>query len=209
MIADTAFMAVLGLSALLAVIVARGARPASRSYLQFAAAIYLSLAVADAMAIVLPNASGIAETVTLVACALAPVSLALSLFATFEHPPKSWAAGLVLIAALVCAIAAAMSAEMVLSFAPLAASVFVMLALSVRRWRISNNIPFHATIAALCLLVAAASGAGGGAIGRTGLALFSAAGILGILLALVRRSHVPVAQQRTKDLRVTAIGGQR
>jgi hypothetical protein len=210
MIADAAFMAVLGLAALLAVIVTRGARPASRSYLQFAAVIYLALAVADEISIVLPGTatSAFADAVTFVVCALAPVALSLSLFATFEHPPRSWIASLFLSLALFCAIGAAMSGIEILSFAPLAASVFMMLALAMRRWRIERLGPFHAVIAALCFLIAAASDAGGGALGRTGLALFSAAGILGISLALARRSHAPVAEARTKDLRFTAIGGR-
>ncbi len=210
MIADAAFMAVLGLAALLAVIVTRSARPASRSYLQFAALIYLALAIADEIAIVLPGAttSAFADAVTFVACALAPVALSLSLFATFEHPPKSWIATVFLSLALLCAIGAAMAGVEVLSFAPLSASVFTMLALSLRRWRLERRGPLHAVIAALCFLVAAASGASGGAAGRTGLALFSAAGILGISLALARRSNAPVAQKGTKDLRFTTIGGR-
>lgn len=208
MIAHAAFMAVLGLSALLAAIVARGARPSSRSYLHFAAVIYLALAIADEAAIVLPAAAAFADAVTFVACALAPVALALSLFATFEHPPKSWAATLLLSLALICALAAAMSGAEILSFAPLSVAVFAMLALSMRRWRLGRQGPFHAIIAALCFLIAAASGASGGDMGRTGLALFSAAGILGISLALARRSRAPVAQQSGKDLRLTAIGGQ-
>jgi hypothetical protein len=208
MIAHAAFMAVLGLSAILAAIVARGARPSSRSYLHFAAVIYLALAVADEIAIVLPVAATLADAVTFVACALAPAALALSLFATFEHPPKSWVAALLLSLAFVCALGAAMSGIEMLSFAPLSAAVFAMLALSVRRWRLERQGPFHAVIAASCFLVAAASGASGGAMGRTGLALFSAAGILGISVALARRSRAPVAQQSGKDLRVTAIGGQ-
>jgi hypothetical protein len=210
MIADAAFMTILGLAALLAAIVTRSARPASRSYLHFAAVIYLALAVADEITILLPGTatSAFADTVTCVACALAPVALSLSLFATFEHPPKSWIAAVFLLLALLCAIGTAMSGLEVLSFAPLSASVFVMLALSLRRWRLDRRGPFHAMIASVCFLVAAASGASGGAAGRTGLALFSAAGLLGISLALVWRSHATVAQQRTKDLRFTAIGGQ-
>jgi hypothetical protein len=210
MIADAAFMAVLGLAALLAAIVARGSRPSSRSYLHFAAVIYLALSVADEVAIIWPGApmSAFADAVTFVACALAPVALALSLFATFEHPPKAWAAALLLSLAFFCALAAAMSGFEILSFAPLSAAVFAMLALSARRWRLERTGPFHAIIAALCFLIAAASGASGGAMGRTGLALFSAAGILGISLALARRLRTPVAQQSGKDLRLTAISGQ-
>ena len=210
MIANAAFMAVLGLAALLSAIMARGMRPASRAYLQFAAVIYLALAVADEIAIVLPGAarSTFADAVTFVACALAPVALSLALFATFEHPPKSWIAMLLLLLALTCAMAAAMSGAEVLSFAPLSASVFAMLALSMRRWRLERRRPLHGIIAALCFLVAAASGASGGEAGRTGLALFSAAGLLGISLALARRSHAAVTQERPRDLRFTVIGRQ-
>jgi hypothetical protein len=210
MIADAAFMAVLGLAAVLSIIVTRSARPASRSYLQLAAVIYLALAVADEIAIVMAGVttSAFADAVTFVACALAPVALSLSLFATFEHPPKSWIASVFLLLALACAIAAAMSGIEVLSFAPLIASVFAMLALSARRWRLEQGGTLHAVIASLCFLVAAASDASGGAMGRTGLALFSAAGILGISLALAGRSHAPVTEKGAQDLRIRAIGGQ-
>jgi hypothetical protein len=208
MIADAAFMAVLGFAALLAVIVTRTARPASRAYLQFAAVVYLALAAGDEIAIVFPAAAPFADAVTFVTCALAPVALSLSLFATFEHPPKSWIAAVLLSLAFFCAIGAAMGGVEALSFAPLSAAVFAMSALSIRHWRLERRGPFHAILAALCFLVAAACGAGGGAMGRTGLALFSAAGILGISLALARRSHAPVAEKRAKDLRLTAIGGQ-
>lgn len=211
MIADAAFMAVLCLAALLSVIAMRHARPAARAYLQFAAVLYLALSIAGEAAIFVPNASIslFADTVRLVVCALGPVALSLSLFAAFEHPPKSWIAAVVLTLSCFAAIGAAISGESALAFAPLSASVFVMLALSLRRWRLDKRGPLHAIIASLCFLAAAASGASGGASTRTALALFSAAGLLGMSLALARRLRPLVAEESGKDLRFAAIGGQR
>ncbi|HEY5337544.1 MAG TPA: hypothetical protein VIJ85_05025 [Rhizomicrobium sp.] len=211
MTGDAAFCAVLALAALLSVLASRPARPASRSYLRLAAVLYVALSIADESAIFLPGTAtaSFAQSVTLVVSALAPALLALALFATFEHPPKSWVAAMLLTPALLAGIAAAIGGVDVLSLAPLAASAFVILALSVRRWRLERRGPLHAIAAALCLLGGAAAGAAGGDVGRTALALFSAASVLGLSLALARRSRLLVEEDRRPDMRFAAIGGQR
>jgi hypothetical protein len=169
--------------------------------------LYVALAIAVEIAIFQPRAAPFAEAVMLVVCALSPALLALALFGTFEHPPKSWIATVLLAFALLAGLGAALSGAAVLSLAALCVSIFAMLALSARRWRLNRRGPVYAIIAALCLLCGAAVADGGG--GRAALALFSAVGLLGISLALARRLDPPVAEQGGRDLRLAAIGGQR
>ena len=64
-----------------------------------------------------------------------------------------------------------------------------------------------AMVGAGFLAYLAATRAVGGGAGRTGLALFSAAALLGLSLALARRLNAPVAEPSAKDLRFAAIGG--
>ena len=205
MIGDTAFVAMLGFAGLLAVLTARKARPAARAYLQFAAVLYIALSVADEAAIFWPHARSAAAAVTLIIYALAPVALALALFAAFEHPPKSWIAAVVLVLACCAALAAAVSGAAALSFAPLTASVCAMLALSVRKWRAQKHVPVYAVLSALCVLCGAAAGASAEMGNITAPSLFCAAGILGMALALAR-SGKTVAEQGGRNPSLGAIG---
>ena len=194
-----AFALVLAFFTIIAALIAGRARPAARDYLRFAAALFLALALCDGLAAALPNATTLifSDAVMLVVCALAPVALALALFAGFEHPPTSIVAATFLALACLAGIAAAASGMPVLSLAPLSACVLAMLALCVRGWRTEKRAAAHAFLSACSLLGGAAAVGGEG--GRTALMLFSAAALLGFALALARRSHVAVVDRR--DLR--------
>jgi hypothetical protein len=196
-----AFACVLGCSAILAACLGNRARPAARDYLRFAAVLYVALALCDALAVVFPDAAMLifADAVMLVVCALAPVALGFALFAAFEHPPAPVAATIILVPACLAAIAAAATGTPVLSLAPLAASVLIMLALCARRWRSDKRAASHALLSACCLLCGAAAMLDSGAAGRATLELFSAAALLGLALALARRSRLAVVKAR--DLR--------
>lgn len=198
---DIAFTLVLACAAIIAALIAGRARPASRDYLRFAAALYLALALCSALAAVLPNATTLifSDAVMLVVCALAPLALTFALFAAFEHPPSSAVAAIFLVLACLAGIAAAASGTRVLSLAPLSVCVLVMLALCARRWRTEKRATSHAFLSTCSLLCGAAVMLGGGENGRTALMLFSAAALLGFALALARRSRVAVVNQR--DLR--------
>ncbi|MBS0272820.1 MAG: hypothetical protein JSR55_00120 [Proteobacteria bacterium] len=205
-----AFSFALAASAILSAVLGSRARPAARDYLRFAAVLYLALALCDGLAFIFPDAAALifADAVMLVVCALAPVALGFAVFAVFEHPPSPVAATIFLVAACLAGIAAAATGTPVLSFAPLAASVLTVFALCARRWRSGKHAASHAFLSACCLLCGAAATLGGGATGRTALELFSSAALLGFVLALVRRSNVPVAKKG--DLRqAVPVGGSR
>lgn len=196
-----AFSVVLACSAILAALLAGRARPSSRDYLRFAAVLYFALAFCAGLAAAGPGATalGLSMAVTQVVCALAPVALAFAVFATFEHPPSAWIAGLFLVLACMAGIAAAATGKPVLSLAPLAVSVLAMLALCLRRWRVEKRSAAHAFLSACCLICTAAASLSAGEGARIALILFSAAALLGFALALARRSGVAVANAR--DLR--------
>jgi hypothetical protein len=206
-----AFALVLACSAIIAALLAGRARPASRDYLRFAAALYLALALCNALAAVLPGATALVflDAVMLVVCALAPLALTFALFAAFEYPPSSIVTTVFLVLACLAGIAAAASGTAMLSLAPLSACVLVMLALCARRWRTDWRTEKRATayafLSACGLLCGAAAMLSGGENGRTALMLFSAAALLGFTLALVRRSQIAVVNQR--DLRGPAAIG--
>jgi hypothetical protein len=195
---DIAFSCVLGLAAMLVQMTGGRARPAARAYLRLAAILYFALAVADVAAawFAIAMTASVAQTAALLVCALAPALLALATFSAFETLPRAWIAALVLAFACMVALAAAMSFSPKLAFAPLFCSVCAILALAARRWRKDRRGPFIVIIAALCLVAGAASSLTDGSAGRTALALFSAASLLGFSLAFARRSHKRVGVQR-------------
>ena len=199
-----AFSIVLGCSAILAAMIVGRARPSSRDYLHFAAALYLALALCTAFAAADTSAAalGFSGAVTLVVFTLAPTSLSFALFARFEHPPSGWIVGISLVLACASGIAAAASGERVLALAPLSVSVLAMFALCLRRWRIEKRAASYAFLSACCLVCAAAAALTNGDGSRTALVLFSSAALLGFGLALARRSRVAVASRR--DLRHAA-----
>lgn len=204
-----AFSIVLGCSAVLAAMIVGRARPSSRDYLRFASALYLALALCMAFSATDTGTATLAfsTAVTLVVCALAPVTLAFALFATFEHPPSGWIVGGALVLACVAGIAAAATGDRLLALAPLSLSVLAMLGLCLRRWRIDKRAASHAFLSACCLVCAAAAGLTNGDGGRTALVLFSSAALLGFGLSLARRSGVAVASQ--SDLRQSVAIGEK
>jgi hypothetical protein len=205
-----AFSIVLACAAVLAALLVSRARPSSRDYLRLAAALYFSLALCAALAAIYPGAMmlGFSVAVTQVVGALAPVTLAFALFATFEHPPSAWIAGISMVLACIAGIAAAAVGKPVLSLAPLAVSALAMFALCFRRWRVEKRSASHAFLSVCCLICAAAASLGAGEGARIALILFSAAALLGFALALARRSGVAVVNAR--DLRMAvSIGDKR
>jgi hypothetical protein len=204
-----AFSIVLGCSAILAAMIVARARPSSRDYLRFAAALYLALALCMGLSAIDAGAAALAFSgaVTLVVCALAPVALVFALFATFEHPPSGWIAGIALVLACLAGIGAAATGTPVLSLAPLSVSVLTMFALCLRRWRIGKRAAAHAFLSACCLVCAAAAALTGSEDGRAALVLFSSAALLGFALALARRSRLAVASER--DLRQSVAIGEK
>jgi hypothetical protein len=187
---EIAFALVLALAAVVAALIGARAGKTTRAYLTFAAALYASLAVADAAFARLPEE---ADAVALLVTALAPASLALALAG---RAVNAGVATLVLFVCLLAGLFAAMTGEALAAFAPLFAGVCAMLAMALRKRLI------YAGFGALAFLAAAASFMAAGA--HMAFMLFSAAGLIGAALA----SGGQVAGKR-KLARALAIGRHR
>lgn len=202
-IPDAAFAVVLLLASLFAILVAQRARAFARDYLRFAAALYAALACADLIALFQPqiSTSFLANAVTLLVSALAPVALALAAASAFARRPHTALAILFLVLGFACGLVAALTNTALLGFVPLFAAVCVMLALAARAWRTGRRPVLHAVLGALALLLGAAAYMAGSSSGRTALALFSAAGLTGLSLALARALRPLVEQEVVQSLR--------
>ena len=199
--ANAVFAFVLALAAILACLIAHRARGAVRGYLRFAAILYLALAIAQILAAFFPAPQTIGVVVSAIdlVSALAPVCLALSIFSVFEHPPPGWLAAIVLLLGGIGGLFASVTAVPSVAFAVLFASVCAMLTLSIRRLRKEWRSALDTILASVCLIAGAACSVTEGEVGRIALALFSAAGLLGIALGVSRRSNAIVKTDGGRD----------
>lgn len=176
-----------------------GAPLETRAYARFACMLYAALAVSGAAELQL------ALSVTLIVSASAPMLLAFAVRFAFRGPVVSPLTIAVLVAVCGSGIVAAATGIALLAFAPLFVSVLTMIAISLRRF---GDLRARAiqTIAAACAILAGASAfVAGGARAEPALFLFSAAGLLGLCLALAPRSEIAVEQERASDLRAMPI----
>lgn len=192
------FAPVLGLSAILSALFAFRARRSARDFLRFAAVLYLALGFCLEASGFLAHGQAFAMAVMLFVYALAPAALALALFSAFEHRPPSAVAAAVLMLSAFVGIAAAASGTMALSIAPLMTASLVMLALCARHWRRDMRPSAYAALSVACITLGAAAMHGDGA-GEVASALFSSAAMLGMGLAVARRSKPAIAS--ASDLR--------
>ncbi|MGC9952905.1 MAG: hypothetical protein ABSD21_01310 [Rhizomicrobium sp.] len=186
----SAFAAVLALGAAAAWITAKGARPASRLYLRFACVLYAALA-ASALANIAQEA--VAEIATTLATAL----LMLAAFANFRRVPKPLPAAIILAAASVAGIWSAASGAIAPSVFAQVICQFVMIALA--RRGLGRRPSVHLALAAAALLAASCSLLANDPHAFMALLLFSAAGLLGTTLSLVRASEIPLEERRDAD----------
>jgi peptidoglycan/LPS O-acetylase OafA/YrhL len=141
----------------------------------------------------------------LIASAVVPVLLALAMRSAWRGPPSPSLASLALALAAACGIAAAVANSTVLALAPLIAAVAAMVGVAILGSGAGQARAPQAVAAALSFLAGASIHATGGAIAQMGLMLFSAAGLLGVSLALARDSDAAVDESRTRNLRRPAI----
>jgi hypothetical protein len=191
---ETAFAGTLGLSALLSAHSASRARPAARAYGRFAAILYGVLAIPDPGGALIGSSpsNALADTPAAMVSALAPAALALALYAAFESPPRTAIAACVLVSAAVTGILSVATGALSVAFAASIAAACAMLVLGLRHWRRDRNTTMQALAGAGALLAGAAAFATGDAEGRIALVLFSAAGLLGLSLALAKPSNALV-----------------
>jgi hypothetical protein len=181
--------------------VAPAARAAARLQLRFAAILFVAPAIA---AVATPAACA---AVTLIGFPIALAVLALASAAGFGRAVGPSLGVPVLAAACLGALAAAFTGIVLLALAPAVLATVAIAAVSIRqfeaaRWRslrgLASAVSFLAAASAFSLEGAGAS-----------LLLFSAAGLLGLTLALAR-SDAGVEESSPRDLRtVTAMVGKR
>jgi hypothetical protein len=173
--------------------------PAARAYARFACMLYAALAAACAIGMQLAGA------VTLIVSACAPVLLAIAQRIVFRGPVAASIAASMLTAACIAGMIAAATGIAVLGFAPLLLCVLVMIAISLRRFGDLRAAAIQTIASAIALLAGASAFAAGGEAAQPALILFSAAGLLGIALALAPRSDGVVEQKSAPDLRAGTI----
>ncbi|MGZ5923027.1 MAG: hypothetical protein ACXWK2_00505 [Rhizomicrobium sp.] len=183
----------LGIASLAVWFLALGARPPARVHLRFASMLFAALAAAAWIA------PPVADEVALIVAAIALPVLAFGAYAGFEKPLAPMPATLLL--GIVCLGGLAAAATGIISFAlvPASLSVAAILLISARQFDVARVSSVQGMLSALSLLAAASSFA----LEGTGSAhlLFSAAGLLGVTLALSRASNIVVEEQSSRDLR--------
>ncbi len=184
-ISDAAFAFVLFFAALVLMLSAARAKSRARHYAQLAAALYLALALAQVVA----NAGSqmslrpFAGAVALLAGAMAPPALVLTLAGTTGRFARSWLAVCLLAAGFVCAMSAVILGAAAVALVPLvlsSATIFFM-GLSV-----AKAAPLEAVYVCASALALLAGAGAWLAASPGGLALFTAASLLGIAFLLLR-----------------------
>jgi hypothetical protein len=173
--------------------------PAARAYVRFACVLYAALAAASAIG------AQLAGAVTLIVSACAPVLLAIAHRIVFRAPVAASIAASVLVVGCIAGMTAAATNIAVLSFAPLSVSVLVIIANSLRDFSDRRGPAIQAIASAAALLAGASAFAAGGEAAQPALILFSAAGLLGIALALAPRSDAAIEQKGAPDLHAGTI----
>jgi hypothetical protein len=204
------FAVVLVLSAVMAWVVAARAKGFVRPYVRFASVLYVALAIASLVPDEVEATGAFARAVALVVCVLAPSTLALALVALFRKPLSSVLSALWLIVCCLGGLGAAVSDTPALGFVPLALGIGAALVASLRMFGKSRVAALQGAAASLAFLCAASSLMTHAPASRAALMLFSAAGLLGTTLALVRASRAGVEKQGRRNLsRVLAVGDDR
>jgi len=210
-LADAAFAVVLGFAAVIAAMAGGATAKPVRAYLRFAAGLAAALAAADLVAALgrAPDFSVFADAVTLLIAGLAPAMLALAAAVHFGHGLRAAPAAALLIVACIAGLGGAATGSTLLGFAPLAAASIALGAFALQSWQRGRKTALLLGLSAAAILAAAAAYMSGAAAGRTGFALFLAAGLLGVALALARRSHAAVEDRSRKAAhRDVFIGGK-
>lgn len=199
MVPTSAFAAVLFLAAIAAWLIAIGVRSRARDYLRLAAVLDAGLAVGVGLDVAPTAIAPLTGT-------LATVLMAVAVYASFRRPVRPVPASLMLATACAAAIGAAYSGEALPALAPQLAAVAVMLAIA-RRGLMRLRAPSIllavgglSRFAAACALVSKDEKA------MVALLLFSAAGLLGVALAVARISDTFVKRHRQRRRDDAAIG---
>ncbi|MBU6297317.1 MAG: hypothetical protein KGJ79_07830 [Alphaproteobacteria bacterium] len=183
----SAFAAVLALAAAAAWIATKGVRPVIRLYLRFACVLYAALA-ASVLLRVAPHA------VAVMVATLAVALLTLAAFAGLRRTPKPGFAAMLLAGACAAGIWSAATGMIALAVVPQAVCLVAVLTIAHRAPLRRPGL--HLVLGAGALFAASCSLLAGDSCAFIALLLFSAAGLLGVVLALARASEILIDQQR-------------
>lgn len=204
------FALVLVLAAAVAWVLAARTRAQGRLYVRFSCALYVALAIAGLVPETGEAIGEFARAVALVVCVLAPCALSLALVGLFARAVPPLLAGLFLPLACLGGLGAAATDQTAFGFVPLVLACVAAFIASLRAWRQFGAAAFQGAASAVAFLCAASSLLANGEPARAALDLFSAAGLIGSALALVRGSDPRVDKQGGKALsRVLAVGEKR
>jgi hypothetical protein len=186
----SAFSPMLAAAAIAGWIVLSGARGAPRAYGRMACALFAALAAACAID---PR---LAQSVTLIASAVAPALLAAAAFAAFRRPPRPATSSLALALATAAGIFASASGIAALAFAALVVAALTTIATALRAIRRSPVAAIQSIASFAALLAGAAAFLSQGRSAQSSLMMFYAAGVLGSALSLARGSAATIENQR-------------
>lgn len=190
-----AFAAVLALAAVMAWIAAKGVPLRTRIYLRFACTLYAALA-ASAAANFAPAAA--AEIIA----PLAVSALAIAAYATFRGTVSALWASLVMAAACLAGLWSAANAQSTPSDVVQSLCVIAMVAIAKRGVFRGQASSIYLALGALAFLAALCARLSGEQTSFMALLLFSAAGLLGSVLAQARRSYFFLKKRRKAESRV-------
>jgi hypothetical protein len=176
---------------------AAGAHPAARVHLRFASMLFAALGAASAIA------PPLADEIALIVEAIALPVLAFAACAGFRKPMAPLPATMLLGIVCLGGLASAATGVVAFALAPAALSAEAILLISARQFDAARFPSVQAMLSALALLASASSFTLGGT--TADYLLFSAAGLLGVTLALSRVSNPVVEEQRRRDLRRSAV----
>lgn len=190
---------VLLVAAVMAWWLALGARRTARLYVRLAAALEAALAIAAG--------TNLAPLVLApLTVALSAVLLAFAAHASFRRPASPLFAGIGLTVGCAAGLAAAFTGATLPAVAPQSIAIVAMLMVARRGLRRLSAPSIELAAGALALLAAAASLLATTPDALVALLLFSAAGLLGVALAVARISDTFVKRGSSRP-RVPAIGG--
>ncbi|HWA02409.1 MAG TPA: hypothetical protein VG819_02670 [Rhizomicrobium sp.] len=168
-----------------------GAAPGgSRAHIRFACILYAALALAAAIG------PALAETVMLIVSPLCAALLLFAVAAGLRRPVAPVLASILLAAAALSGMFAAASGFLAAAFAPMLAFALAAIAASLSGFGLAPGASVRSGFAAAALVAGQSAYASGEAGGLAALLGFTAAGLLGMSLATIRRSKPVVEKHR-------------
>lgn len=206
--AAIAFAIAAAAAALLADLSARGLARMAGAYLRLAAVLAGALAAADLVAALLPAADAVADAVGLIVAALSPALMVVAAFLTERRRLPTAIEATILAAACCAGLVAAALAIAPIALVPLVFSATLMGALSMQMWKRARRPALLLALATAALFAAAAVWRDGGVSARIIFTLFLSTALVGVAVAMARRSDAAVERHPRRGAASVLIGGE-